>query len=158
MKVRKALLCCMNILRQACRLLPPSPKTWHPPRVEAAPRWPARCSCCLHSSQPLGKAPGLAPFSNHLGCFFAQVQESIASLGEAGLSLKTHIVTTAKRRLHRRRAKPEGALRSQLPASTTWSTARRHRQSKARGVWQRPGGWAYCWRVAGLQLRLLINL
>lgn len=121
-----------------CRLLPLSPKTRRPPRAGTVPRRLPRCSCYLHSSRHPSKVPGLAPLSN-LGSFFSQVQERIASVGEARLSLKTCIVIKAKRRHHRHRAKPEGALRSQLPTSTTWSTAWRHRQSKAGAVWKRPG-------------------
>lgn len=59
-----------------------------------------------------------------------------ASLSEAGLCLKALTVIWNKRRLHSCRAKPEGAMWSQLPASTTWSTTQHHWLSKA-GVWKR---------------------
>lgn len=120
-----------------CRLLPPSPKTRCPPREGTAPMRLPRCGCYLHSSRHLGKVPSLAPLSN-LGSLFAQVPERIPSLGEVWLSLKPCLVIEAKRRLHRRCAKPEGALQSQLPTSATQSTAQCHRQSKAGGVWKRP--------------------
>lgn len=92
------------------------------------------CSCYLHSSQHLGKAPSLTPLSP-LGSF-AQAQERGASLSEAGLCLKARTVIWTRRRLHSCRAEPEGAMWSQLPASTTWSTTQHHWLSKA-GVWKR---------------------
>lgn len=92
------------------------------------------CSCYLHSPQHLGKAPSLAPLST-LGSS-AEAQESTAALSEAGLCLEAHTAVWAKRRLRSCRAKPEGAMWSQLPASTTWSTTQHHWLSKA-GVWKR---------------------
>lgn len=92
------------------------------------------CSCYLHSTQHLEKAASLASLST-LGSF-AQAQERTASLREAGLCWKARAVPWTKRRLCTCRAKPEGAMWSQLPASTTWSTTQYHWLSKA-GVWKR---------------------
>lgn len=81
-----------------------------------------------------GKARSLGSLST-LGSF-AEAQERTASLSKAGLCLKALTVLGTKRRLHSRRAKPEGAMWSQLPASTTWSTTQHPWLSKA-GVWKR---------------------
>lgn len=120
------------------RPLPPFPETQHPSRARTAPMCvSARCSCHLHSSWHLRKVPSLAPFSN-LGSFFSEVQGRIPSLIKAWLSLTMCIVIKFSRRLHQCYAKPKGALKSQLPTSTTRSTAQHYRQSKAGGVWKRP--------------------
>lgn len=146
--------------QMGCRLLPPSPKTRRPPREGTAPVRLPRCGCYLHSSRHLGKVPSLAPLSN-LGSLFAQVPERIPSLGEAWLSLKPCMVIEAKRRLHWWRAKPEGALQSQLRTSATQSTARRHWQSKAGGVWKRPERLSTLlasYRLRALFVNLLVGI
>lgn len=119
-----------------CTLLPPPPEAQRPPRAGTTlMRYRPRYICCLHLPWCLGKVPW-HPFPIW-GASVLEYMKGYHRLSRPGY-LWRHTVIKAERRLRRHRAKPEGALRSHPPASTTWSTARHHQHSKAGGDWKRP--------------------